>query len=149
MCFQLKLPSTHSNKPLSGTPVPKLDVCLSDPWIGAVLRATFAMSPFRSLSTTSDSLLWVLRKQFSPLFSFFLFLSYLFIYLFLHIHVSILFQILFPFRLLQSTEQSSLCYTVGPCWLSILNIAMCTCQSQTPNLSLPSPFSPGNHKFIL
>ena len=35
------------------------------------------------------------------------------------IHVSILFQILFPFRLLQNIEQSSLCYTVGPCWLSI------------------------------
>ena len=46
------------------------------------------------------------------------------------IHVSILFQILFPFRVLQSTEQSSLCYTGGPCWLSVLNIAACTCQSQ-------------------
>ena len=44
------------------------------------------------------------------------------------IHISILFQILFPFRLLQSIKQSSLCYTAGPCWLSILNIAMCTCQ---------------------
>ena len=33
----------------------------------------------------------------------------------IHIHVSILFQILFPFRLLHNTEQSSLCYTVGPC----------------------------------
>ena len=47
-----------------------------------------------------------------------------------HIHVSILFQILFPFRLLQNIEQSSLCYTVGPCWLSILNITVYTCQSQ-------------------
>ena len=28
-------------------------------------------------------------------------------------YVSILFQILFPFRLLQSIEQSSLCYTAG------------------------------------
>ena len=27
----------------------------------------------------------------------------------IHIHVSILFQILFPFRLLQNTEQSPLC----------------------------------------
>ena len=44
----------------------------------------------------------------------------------------ILFQILSPIRLLQNTEQNSLCYTVGPCWLSILNIAVCTCQSQTP-----------------
>ena len=31
----------------------------------------------------------------------------------IHIHVCILFQILFPFRLLQSIEQSFLCYTVG------------------------------------
>ena len=50
----------------------------------------------------------------------------------IHIHVSILFQILFPFRLLHNIEWSSLCYTVGPCWLSILNIAVCRCQSQTP-----------------
>ena len=49
----------------------------------------------------------------------------------IHMHVSVLFQILFPFRLLQNTEQSSLCYTVGPCLLSILNIAVCTCQSQS------------------
>ena len=40
----------------------------------------------------------------------------------IYIHVPILFQILFPFRLLHNTEQRSLCYTVGPCWLSILNI---------------------------
>ena len=37
----------------------------------------------------------------------------------IHLHVPILFQILFPRRLLQNIEQSSLCYTVGPCWLSI------------------------------
>ena len=35
----------------------------------------------------------------------------------IHIHVAILFQILFPFRLLHNIEQSSLCYTVGPCLL--------------------------------
>ena len=57
---------------------------------------------------------------------------------FLHIHVSILFQVLFPFRLLQNIEQSSRYYIVGPCQLSILNIAVCTCQCQTPNLSLPT-----------
>ena len=45
----------------------------------------------------------------------------------------------FPFWLLHNTEHSSLCYTVGPCCLSILNIAVCTCQSQIPNLS-PPPF---------
>ena len=73
----------------------------------------------------------------------------------MHIHVSILFQILYLFRLLHNIvgngqgglacfspwgckesdmteqlnrtdniEQSSLCYIVGPCWLSILNIAV-------------------------
>ena len=48
----------------------------------------------------------------------------------IHIWVSITFQILFPFKLLQNTEQSSLCYTVGPCLLSILNIAECTWKYQ-------------------
>ena len=41
------------------------------------------------------------------------------------IHVSVLFKIIFPFRLLQNIEQSSLCYIVGPFWLSVLNIAVC------------------------
>ena len=50
----------------------------------------------------------------------------------LHRRVSLLFQILFPFRLLHNIEQSSLCSTVGPCWLSISYIAVCACQSQTP-----------------
>ena len=35
------------------------------------------------------------------------------------IYIYILFQILFPCRLLQNTEHNSL-YIVGPCWLSIL-----------------------------
>ena len=60
----------------------------------------------------------------------------------IHIHISILFLILFPYRLLQSIEYSSLCYTVGPCWLSILHILVCICQSQPPNSSLPFIFSP-------
>ena len=35
----------------------------------------------------------------------------------------------FPSRLLHNIEQSSLCYTVDPCWLSILNIpADCRCK---------------------
>ena len=37
-----------------------------------------------------------------------------------------LFQTLFPIRLLQNIEKRSLCYTAGPCWLSILNIVVCT-----------------------
>ena len=43
-----------------------------------------------------------------------------------HIHVSISPQTPLPSRLPCKTEQISLCYTVGPCWLSILNIAVCT-----------------------
>ena len=40
--------------------------------------------------------------------------------------MSVLFQIISPFKLLQNLEQSSLCYTVGLCWFSILDIAVCT-----------------------
>ena len=39
---------------------------------------------------------------------------------------SILFQILFPYRLLQNIECNSLCYTVGPCRLSVLYIFYCS-----------------------
>ena len=42
-----------------------------------------------------------------------------------------------------------MCYTVGPCWLSILNIAVCTFPSQTLLLSLPRILTCGNHKFVL
>ena len=52
----------------------------------------------------------------------------------IHIHVSIL-QTPLPSRLPHNIEQGSLCYTVGPYWQSILNIAVCTCPSQTPSLS--------------
>ena len=52
--------------------------------------------------------------------------------------VSVLFQI-FSCGLLQNIEQHFLCYTIGS-WLIILNIAVCSCQSQTPPIypSLPS-----------
>ena len=49
----------------------------------------------------------------------------------IYLHVSILSQILFPFSLLHNIEQSSLCYTVDPCWLSILNTPVYTCPPQT------------------
>ena len=42
-------------------------------------------------------------------------------------------------RLLQNIEQCSRCYTVGPGWLSILNIAVYIFQPQTPNGSFPPP----------
>ena len=46
------------------------------------------------------------------------------------IHYLFFLKFFFSFRLLQNIEQSSLCCIVGPCWLSILNIAVYTCQSQ-------------------
>ena len=42
------------------------------------------------------------------------------------------FSIIFPYRLLQNIEYSSLCYTVDPCWLSILYIVVCICKQQGP-----------------
>ena len=43
-------------------------------------------------------------------------------------------------------------YTVGSCWLSILNIAECTCPSQAPYLSFPlihpPLLRPGNLSYI-
>ena len=47
---------------------------------------------------------------------------------------------LFSYRLLQNTEYSSLCYSVGPYYLSILYIVVCICYSQHMllNLSLRS-----------
>ena len=50
----------------------------------------------------------------------------------IHLCVSILPQTPLASRLPHNTEQSSLCCTVGPRWLSILNIAVSTCPSQTP-----------------
>ena len=50
----------------------------------------------------------------------------------IHIHVPILPQTPLPSRLPHHSEQSSLCYTIGPCWLSTLNIAVCTSPSQIP-----------------
>ena len=65
----------------------------------------------------------------------------------MHIHVSILFKIL-PFRLLQNVEQHSLCYTIDPCWLSVLHTVVCTCPSQTPNLSLQFLIFTKNEKVL-
>ena len=44
----------------------------------------------------------------------------------IHIHVLIHFQIFFKVTLLWNIEQSSLYYSVGPCWLSVLNTAVYT-----------------------
>ena len=56
----------------------------------------------------------------------------------IHAQVSDLFQILFPFRLLQNIKQSSLCYVVGSCSLFILYSTVCIL---IPNFYLiPPPY---------
>ena len=50
-----------------------------------------------------------------------------YIYIYMNVIYQVLYQILFLYRLLQNTDYSSLCYTLGPGWLSILYIAMCVC----------------------
>ena len=53
--------------------------------------------------------------------------------------MSILFQILFPYRLLQNIEYSPLCYTVGPCFLSILYTVVCICNPKLLIYLSPGP----------
>ena len=50
----------------------------------------------------------------------------------LHIHVSILPETLLPSSLVHNIEQSSMCYTIGLCWLSILNITVYAWPFQSP-----------------
>ena len=45
----------------------------------------------------------------------------------IHVHRPILFQSLFPHRLLQNIDSSSLCCIADPGWLSILYIVVCKC----------------------
>ena len=44
----------------------------------------------------------------------------------IHTHAPILSQIPISFSLTHNTEQSSMWYTIGLCWLSLLNIAVCS-----------------------
>ena len=52
------------------------------------------------------------------------------------IHVSIHFPKSFPIQVITKHWTEFPVYTVGSCWLSLLNISVYTCQSQTPNVSL-------------
>ena len=56
-----------------------------------------------------------------------------------HSHVSVFPPTPLPCRLLHNIEQSCLCYTVSPCWFSILNIAVYTkfWQGLLPWLEMP------------
>ena len=112
-----------------------------------------AFPPFHKLPHTQIQFLDDLINLQSLFFISFIFISFLYFFVFpffnevqlicnnvldsgaqhsdsvtyIYIHTYILFQILFPYRLLQDIEYSSLCYTVGPYWLSILYIVVCIC----------------------
>ena len=53
----------------------------------------------------------------------------------LYMYMCLFFFRFFPYRSSQNIKQNFLCYTVGPCWLSILYIVVCICQFHTSNLS--------------
>ena len=48
----------------------------------------------------------------------------------------------FHYGFKQGIEYSSLCCTLGPCYLSISNVIVCICQSQIPSPSLSLLLSP-------
>ena len=69
----------------------------------------------------------------------------------IYVHISTLFQIFFPYKPIQSTEQSSLCCTVVSYQLSVLYIGVCMSIAISQFISPPpptNPLSPGNHKFV-
>ena len=68
--------------------------------------------------------------------------------IYIYIYIFILVQILFSCRLSHNIEYSSLCYTVGPCWLYLIYSSVCVCQSQAHHLSLPPRFPFSEHKFV-
>ena len=74
---------------------------------------------------------------------------------FSYTYIHILFSILFHCGLSQDIEYSFLCYTVGPCCLSILHtlwillpLGVCLCAPQAPHVSFRPPPPPfGNHVY--
>ena len=59
---------------------------------------------------------------------------YIYIYIYKYIYIYSLSYIIFHHGLSQETGYSSLCCTVGPHCLSILNVIVCIYLLQTPNL---------------
>ena len=64
-------------------------------------------------------------------------------------HVSILSQTPSPSRLPHDIEQQPLCYTVGPCWLSIKYSSVFMSIPNSLTVPFPHPSLPGNCKFVL
>ena len=73
-----------------------------------------------------DFTVWATREALAPH-------TYMYIYIYTYIYIYLhSFLDPFPILSLQNIEQSSLCYTVGTCWLCILYIVVCICWSQIP-----------------
>ena len=64
----------------------------------------------------------------------------------IYMSVSVLFQILFPLSFLQNIEQHSLCYTLGPYWLSVLNTEVVFVERTFPCVSKILFFHDNPHK---
>ena len=67
-------------------------------------------------------------------------------------YIQFFFYSVFHYGLSQDIEHSSLCYTVEPYCLSILNVVACICQPWTPCTPLFLPVSPlpfGKHRAVL
>ena len=60
----------------------------------------------------------------------------------IQLYLNTLFYILFHYGLLQDIEYSSLCYTVGPCCLSILYVIVLSANSTLPIHPFPTVHPP-------
>ena len=118
----------------SGRPCPQINYKQQFALISSILTTYPQTTPLTSFTTIhfKIALYWIIVN--SPCVS----CSYDSKVIQLYVYIYPSFSRSFPrayYRIL-----SSLCYRLGPCWLSILYTAVCICQSQTPKL--PNPLQP-------
>ena len=83
----------------------------SHEYMSAVLHCYLNVMPLKFFNFINNVLIFALHKSDSII----------------HVYIHIIFHIIFHSGLSQDTEYSSLCYTVGPCCLSIIYIIVCIC----------------------
>ena len=82
--------------------------------------------------------------SFRSIAKWFSYTFYIYIYIYIHTHIYFFIRSFLPYRLSQNIEDSSLCYTVGPCLLLILYVLVLSILTLLPlvNISLfPMPVS--------
>ena len=103
-------------------------------WRSKCLQDFYASPSYRTLSRRIKCFLYWSRVDNNVLVSGVLYsdsVIYMYVYTYIHTYICVcvyiyiythmyFFQILFPYRLLQNIEYSSLCYTVGPILVSYL-----------------------------